>query len=107
MGGGPGRRGLPADGFTAVALAYIGLELTAPIYWQGTIGAAVWAPVERRVLGGGDGVVRRRAAVESMAPTAWEARGDAHCAEGPGAGLDGPSGRVQWRFIGELVSPEG
>lgn len=33
-------RGLLADGFTTVALTYIGSELTAPIYRQGTIGAA-------------------------------------------------------------------
>ncbi|MEV7618257.1 phosphopantetheine-binding protein [Streptomyces sp. NPDC089799] len=31
---------LLADGFTTVALTYIGSELTAPIYRQGTIGAA-------------------------------------------------------------------
>ncbi|MGW7100078.1 enoyl-[acyl-carrier-protein] reductase FabV [Streptomyces sp. NPDC054838] len=33
-------RGLVGDGFTTVALTYIGSELTAPIYRQGTIGAA-------------------------------------------------------------------
>ncbi|MEV6682208.1 enoyl-[acyl-carrier-protein] reductase FabV [Streptomyces erythrochromogenes] len=33
-------RGLLADRFTTVALTYIGSELTAPIYRQGTIGAA-------------------------------------------------------------------
>ncbi|MFD9411455.1 enoyl-[acyl-carrier-protein] reductase FabV [Streptomyces sp. NPDC059989] len=33
-------RGLLADGFTTAALTYIGSELTAPIYRQGTIGAA-------------------------------------------------------------------
>ncbi|MFE6847100.1 enoyl-[acyl-carrier-protein] reductase FabV [Streptomyces sp. NPDC057686] len=33
-------RSLLADGFTTVALTYIGSELTAPIYRQGTIGAA-------------------------------------------------------------------
>lgn len=33
-------RGLLAAGFTTVALTYIGSELTAPIYRQGTIGAA-------------------------------------------------------------------
>ncbi len=33
-------RGLLADGFRTVALTYIGSELTAPIYRQGTIGAA-------------------------------------------------------------------
>ncbi|MFD9307802.1 enoyl-[acyl-carrier-protein] reductase FabV [Streptomyces sp. NPDC060048] len=33
-------RGLLATGFTTVALTYIGSELTAPIYRQGTIGAA-------------------------------------------------------------------
>lgn len=33
-------RGLLAEGFRTVALTYIGSELTAPIYRQGTIGAA-------------------------------------------------------------------
>ncbi|MFE9559314.1 hypothetical protein ACFYMW_39895 [Streptomyces sp. NPDC006692] len=33
-------RALLADGFTTAALTYIGSELTAPIYRQGTIGAA-------------------------------------------------------------------
>ncbi|MFE6848124.1 enoyl-[acyl-carrier-protein] reductase FabV [Streptomyces sp. NPDC057686] len=33
-------RDMLADGFTTVALTYIGSELTAPIYRQGTIGAA-------------------------------------------------------------------
>lgn len=33
-------RGLLADGFTTVALTYIGSDLTAPIYRQGTIGGA-------------------------------------------------------------------
>ncbi|WP_189962574.1 enoyl-[acyl-carrier-protein] reductase FabV [Streptomyces violascens] len=33
-------RSLLADGFTTAALTYIGSELTAPIYRQGTIGAA-------------------------------------------------------------------
>ncbi|MFJ8078759.1 enoyl-[acyl-carrier-protein] reductase FabV [Streptomyces sp. NPDC096176] len=33
-------RGLLADGFTTAALSYIGSPLTAPIYRQGTIGAA-------------------------------------------------------------------
>jgi len=35
-----GRRGLLAAGFRTVALTYIGSELTAPIYREGTIGAA-------------------------------------------------------------------
>jgi enoyl-[acyl-carrier protein] reductase/trans-2-enoyl-CoA reductase (NAD+) len=33
-------RGLLAEGFNTVALTYIGSELTAPIYREGTIGAA-------------------------------------------------------------------
>ncbi|TQF04746.1 enoyl-[acyl-carrier-protein] reductase FabV [Kitasatospora acidiphila] len=33
-------RGLLADDFTTVALTYVGSELTAPVYRQGTIGAA-------------------------------------------------------------------
>ncbi|MFJ8162149.1 enoyl-[acyl-carrier-protein] reductase FabV [Streptomyces sp. NPDC096136] len=33
-------RGLLADGFTTAALTYVGSEVTAPVYRQGTIGAA-------------------------------------------------------------------
>ncbi|KDN85670.1 trans-2-enoyl-CoA reductase [Kitasatospora cheerisanensis] len=33
-------RGLLGDGFTTVALSYVGSDITAPVYRQGTIGAA-------------------------------------------------------------------
>ncbi|MFJ5123078.1 enoyl-[acyl-carrier-protein] reductase FabV [Kitasatospora sp. NPDC088548] len=54
-------RGLLADGFTTVALSYVGSELTAPVYRQGTIGAAkehleqTAATLNDTVLAGGTG----------------------------------------------------
>ncbi|MFJ2781249.1 enoyl-[acyl-carrier-protein] reductase FabV [Kitasatospora sp. NPDC087315] len=54
-------RGLLADGFTTVALSYVGSELTAPVYRQGTIGAAkehleqTAATLNDTVLSGGTG----------------------------------------------------